>query len=68
MLDELKEMSPENGNRLLEVARSMKYKHSLEAPTLDEVLRSLPIWDEERALEMENIIEEGCEQIDLSRW
>jgi len=68
LLDELKELTPENGSRLLEVARSMKTNHRSEAPTLEDVLRNLPIWDEERAREMEEIIEEGCEQIDLSRW
>jgi hypothetical protein len=68
LLNELKELTPENGSRLLEVARSMKAQHLSEAPTLDEVLHNLPVWDEERAQEMESIIEDGCEQIDLSRW
>ena len=68
LLDELKRMGPENGERLLEMARAMKRPNASKSHTLDDVLRGLPVWDEERAREMEEIIEAGCEQIDLSKW
>ncbi|HEY3875710.1 MAG TPA: hypothetical protein VGM92_09550 [Candidatus Kapabacteria bacterium] len=66
LLDELKQLTPKNGNRLLEIARAMHEYRS--AASLEEVLDGLPVWDEERANEMERIIEEGCEQIDVSKW
>ena len=66
LLDELKEMSPENATRLHEMARSLRRKPSSKEHTLEEVLRNLLVWDEERAREMDVIIEAGCEQIDHS--
>jgi hypothetical protein len=68
LLDEIKRIGPENGKRLLEIARSMNVLPRQKKRTLEEILRDLPVWDEERAREMEEIIEAGCEQIDLSTW
>ncbi len=67
LFDELKEMSPENGSRLLEVARSMK--DALQRGSrIEDILRNIEPMDAEQARELEQIIEEEFEQIEPSEW
>ncbi|MFI5201931.1 MAG: hypothetical protein ACHQNE_06060 [Candidatus Kapaibacterium sp.] len=67
LLDELKELSPENGSRLLEVARSMKTV-PLRDTRIEDILRNIEPMDAEQARELEQIIEEEFEQIEPSEW
>ena len=67
LLDVFKELSPENGNRLLEMARSMKTTR-MRGSRIEDIMRNIIPMDHESAEEMRRIIEEGCEQIDESQW
>lgn len=69
ILDDLDRLPPELQRRAQELVHGLAVSASRpEGTPGKELLRFAGILDEDAALEMERIIEEGCERVDLDAW